>query len=299
MNKFLAVVRGLAFVVTALAVADVVGIAVSRRLSSPDAAFLPEASARANAPRPVNTNSLVRPVTARNLFGADLGQGKEPVGPVTPIAESLPDCQIGRRYTLVGTFVGGRGGAVSQAILEEKGGEQILQRIADVLGDAGEILTIEPRRLVVDEAGRECEIRLDLGESGISARKPSTGVVTADTDDQAIRKDDNGYTLDQDFVQEQLSNLSELITNVRAVPNFRDGQTDGFRLFSIKRGSIFDKVGLRNGDVVRRINEYDLSQFENDPAVALQVFSELKNARDFQVTVFRNGQEDTVNYQIR
>ena len=100
-------------------------------------------------------------------------------------------------------------------------------------------------------------------------------------------------------VEDQLSNLSELITKVRAVPNFRDGETDGFRLFSIKRGSIFDKIGLRNGDVVRRINEYDLSQFENDPAVALQVFQELKNARDFEVTVFRNGSEENVAYQIR
>ena len=42
-------------------------------------------------------------------------------------------------------------------------------------------------------------------------------------------------------VDSALENMSQLFTQIRAVPHFEGGQSIGFRLFAIRRGSLFDK----------------------------------------------------------
>ena len=39
-------------------------------------------------------------------------------------------------------------------------------------------------------------------------------------------------------------------SRIRAVPHFEGGQSTGFRLFAIRQGSLFDKIGLKNGDIL-------------------------------------------------
>ena len=41
-----------------------------------------------------------------------------------------------------------------------------------------------------------------------------------------------------------------LLTQARAVPYFKQGKSVGLRLFAIKAGSLFEKIGLKNGDKV-------------------------------------------------
>ncbi|HBI22643.1 MAG TPA: hypothetical protein DDX84_00140, partial [Nitrospiraceae bacterium] len=78
-------------------------------------------------------------------------------------------------------------------------------------------------------------------------------------------------------------------------PNFSGGAADGFRIFSIVPNSLFEKVGLRNGDIIHNINGVELK----DPEKAFQVYQLLKDSDRFVVDLIRAGQKMTLNYEIR
>ncbi len=100
---------------------------------------------------------------------------------------------------------------------------------------------------------------------------------------------------DRAEVDSALENMNQLFTQIRAVPHFEGGQSTGFRLFAIRQDSLFDRIGLKNGDIISRINGQDL----NDPARALAIFQELRNEREITVEVTRNKEPLTLGYQLR
>ncbi len=81
----------------------------------------------------------------------------------------------------------------------------------------------------------------------------------------------------------------------RIVPSFKNGQANGFKLFSIRPDSLYSKIGIQNGDVIQRINGYDM----NSPDKALEAYTKLRNAGALDLTVERNGQSTSYHYAIQ
>jgi len=92
-----------------------------------------------------------------------------------------------------------------------------------------------------------------------------------------------------------LENMSQLFTQIRAVPHFEGGQSIGFRLFAIRRGSLFDKIGLKNGDIITSINGSPM----NDPGKAMALLQEFKDASSIDVDAIRNQQPTKLHYSIQ
>jgi type II secretory pathway component PulC len=53
-----------------------------------------------------------------------------------------------------------------------------------------------------------------------------------------------------------------LWTRARLVPNFRDGQTVGFRLYAVRPGSLVARMGIANGDTLLAVNDQRLTSAE-------------------------------------
>ena len=106
---------------------------------------------------------------------------------------------------------------------------------------------------------------------------------------------ENEYQIDRSEVDNALENMSQLFTQIRAVPHFEGGKSTGFRLFAIRSGSLFDKIGLKNGDIIQRINGNEM----NDPSRALQLMQDLRNETDLAIDVTRNRQPLSLKYSIR
>lgn len=106
---------------------------------------------------------------------------------------------------------------------------------------------------------------------------------------------DTQFQLDRATVDQHLSNLSSLLTQARVVPHFNKGKPDGFRIFSIRPDSLFDQIGLKNGDVLRSINSLDITTTEE----ALQAFTQLRSANHLSLSLERDNSPLSLNYDIR
>ena len=103
------------------------------------------------------------------------------------------------------------------------------------------------------------------------------------------------YKVDRSELDKTLANLNEVATQARIVPSFRNGQPNGFKLFSIRPGSIYSKIGLQNGDVIQKINGFEM----NSPDRALEIYTRLRDATSLTIELQRRGGGMTVHYKIQ
>ncbi len=118
-------------------------------------------------------------------------------------------------------------------------------------------------------------------------------------DNRIIRVSETYYRIEKDAITEALSNLNDIVTQARLVPNFvpaEDGarQINGFRIFRIKPGSVFEKLGLRNGDVIQKINGVDMDSIEK----GFQLLQQLRYESQFEIQIKRGARELTLSYEI-
>ena len=91
-----------------------------------------------------------------------------------------------------------------------------------------------------------------------------------------------------------LQRLDVLGREARIVQNFSDGRTNGFKLFGIRRGGLFELMGLRNGDVVSGIDEHPLT----DPEAAMEIYGNIAERDRFSIQVHRRGEPRSFEYRI-
>ena len=103
------------------------------------------------------------------------------------------------------------------------------------------------------------------------------------------------YSIEQKEVDWALGNLDKLSREARVVPNFADGATNGFKVFSIRRNSALRKMGLKNNDVLTSVNGLDLSNTEK----ALEIYSKLQADKHFSLELLRNGEPMTLEYDVQ
>jgi hypothetical protein len=106
---------------------------------------------------------------------------------------------------------------------------------------------------------------------------------------------DTQWILDRASLPANTRDLKRILLQARIVPSVKQGRTVGFRITGISRGSIYEKIGLRNGDVLRRVNMQKL----DDPAKLFKLYQEMKNKRHISILLSRNGQNQTFDYDIR
>ena len=166
-------------------------------------------------------------------------------------------------------------------------GPSVLQSLApcNKLGDYGLIRRIEEWRVYYYNDKEKRFEYLAMSEENVLPVVPapikfSDSVPIGGEYGHSVRKTGkNSYEIDSADLDSALDNLAEISTQARALPAFKDGKSIGFRLINIKPGSVFEKIGLQNGNVITQINGYDL----NDPAKALELYQKLKTNEQFSI----------------
>lgn len=139
--------------------------------------------------------------------------------------------------------------------------------------------------------------RPGAGAPGAPAAAPEAPqAVPAPAADSVRRVGDDRWEVDAKEVEQLRSNMNAMMTQVRVVPNFGEGgQPDGFKVFAIRPGSLFARIGLQNGDVIRRINGIEIQA----PEQAMEAYQRLREETSIQIDVMRQNQSKSLSYTIR
>ncbi|MBL7214037.1 MAG: PDZ domain-containing protein [Desulfobacteraceae bacterium] len=225
-----------------------------------------------------------RVITGRNIFGAS---EKPPKGPkVKELGadeiEALAPTSL--NVSLLGTVTGNK--EIAFAVIEEKQKrKQGLYKRGDTVQNAT-IKKILRGKVVLRVGDRDEILTMEEAASGkIRRGGGSEGPVTTGAT----------ITLAKSDLEKSLKNLGQLLTQVRVRPRIKDGKPDGLQLARIKSGSIFSKLGLKNGDVVQKINGSPIKS----PDDVFSLYQRLKSGSHVSVDIIRKGETKTITYSFR
>jgi len=281
--------------------ASTVSTAIAAKLTpSPDVHLSPPPPPLAKEPRrPVSYYAAIH---TRDIFNSTKPEAEKPPEPPKPT-----ECKL----KLWGVVVHDDGS--SYCVIEDlTTHRQDLYRIGDQAPGCGAVKSVEWDRVILDRDGRDEILDLAQPQGGPPHPNPSVastipsgrgrdvggGAAPAGsqgTGNPHIQQlGENQYAVDRSEVDAALDNMSQLFTQIRAVPHFEGGKSTGFRLFAIRQNSIFDQLGLKNGDIIQSINGSEI----NDPSQALALFQQLRNERELNVNLLRNKDQQNLKISI-
>ncbi|UCF31755.1 MAG: hypothetical protein JSV26_04945 [bacterium] len=238
-------------------------------------------------------------IIGRNLFGSRI----DPVatGETTGDVEDVDLPETTLPLQLLGTVANARGEGSFAIIQDTTTREQQIYYPGDTVRDGVILVTVARNRVVLLRNGVE-EVLEKLVErvGGPPERRPVPRARPSRAAPEAaeitVRKvADNSYVMDRREVEGVLQDFNKLLTQIRVVPHFADGQPDGFKVFNIRPNSLFMKLGMVNGDIIKRVNGLEIT----GPEQALQVFQQLKDESNITIDIERFRKNLTLQYEVR
>lgn len=95
-------------------------------------------------------------------------------------------------------------------------------------------------------------------------------------------------------VEKAFENFTNVLNQARVVPYMVNGVAQGFQIRKIVPGSIYQRLGLRNSDIIKSVNGESLTTQDQ----ALRMISLFKNEREISLEIQRGSKPFTLNYII-
>ena len=91
------------------------------------------------------------------------------------------------------------------------------------------------------------------------------------------------------------TNIGAIRKNIGVAPYMAGGKLSGFRIRYVKKGSDFDKLGVKRGDIITAINGEQLNNFK----VPLEFFNNLDSITAATLTIKRGNEIKELEYEVR
>jgi general secretion pathway protein C len=256
------------------------------------ARLAPEPAAVPAAPRqaPPRARPARERIVDRNLFGSS------EVAEVVP-EQALEDEELEATalpLKLLGTAAS-PDAALAWAAIDDL--QLRKHRIVATGGEVGgaTVVRIERKRVVLRNGAKLEELSLEDRQTPgqVTAQRPTrperpSPVARRENLAARVRAvAENRFEVNSQDVQEAARNPAALFSEARILPRYEEGQMVGIQLNAIKEGSLFQEVGLQDGDTIIEFNGQSLGT----PADSAQFLQQLIDGQSFQVLV--RGEDGT------
>jgi len=228
--------------------------------------------------KPTASHAHYKPIVNRDLFGTlKIENQTEPALDI----EALKPTELNLK--LWGT-VANEGGRSAFAVIEElKTRKQSLYRAGDSIQNAT-VKAILREKVILSVGGKDEILTMAAAYSEkMPARRGQSRA--------AIQ---NNITLQRSFINDAIKNIGTLLGQVRIRPHFEGGEPAGLSMTGIKPNSIFSKMGLKSGDVLRGVDSQEIRSV-ND---VIGLYEKLKSSSKVTLEVKRRNKLRTITYRI-
>ena len=278
---------------------------------------------RPSAPTPISIERKRDPaiILRRNIFDSsrgDLTAEPLPESALGPDGEPLdewdptqPPPKCSGKLRLVGSVMNPRLPEWSfAAIAGASDGKTMLYREGSDV-DGSRVLAVYSSSVVMSSASGACQLLMfeeeegkavrptivpsrprSAAEEAVSAR--NAGLSDEELEDGIEKVSDTRFNIQRSLVDKVLANQGSLMKTARVIPHEENGRVAGVKLYGIRRNSLLGRLGVRNGDMLRTINGFDMTS----PDSALEAYTRLRTADGLTLAIKRQNKDMTIEYNI-
>lgn len=109
-----------------------------------------------------------------------------------------------------------------------------------------------------------------------------------------IKVNDDLVKIKRDFLNTYVTNVEKVWNNIAIKEIKKAGKIDGFKINKIAKNSVFEKIGLKQGDIIKAVNNNVLGSY----ADAFKVYNNINNTKYLNIEILRNNEMMELNYEI-
>jgi general secretion pathway protein C len=194
------------------------------------------------------------------------------------VEESLPRATLNLVLTGIAML-----GQRSFALISGQGKPETAYGVGEQIMPGVVLDAVEPDRAVIVRGG----VRESLPFKELGAGLPSK---TAPVGASALTTGPGGAVLDRQSVK-RLLQRPDFLSQALIVPN----AGGGFRVGQVQAGSLYERLGLRVGDVIRSVNGQPINNMEE----VMRLYQQFGSATEVNVEVLRSGTPQTLHVTLR
>jgi general secretion pathway protein C len=222
-----------------------------------------------------------RIISERNLFGTTT---KAVTEKQTAAAPAAPDVAL--LIDLKGTVAGGP--KYGFAVIEEKATrKQRLVKAGDLVAGAR---VIRIKRNAIDLLANDQERTLKMVETKEGPIVPSLPGVPAPPVPAVAPR--GATVMNRSEVDAGLQDMGSLLRQAQVRPYFEGGVPDGFLISNIRPGSLYQKMGVVDGDIIQEVNDRKIRTADD----VMGLLNTIKAGSSMSMTIKRRGSQETLNY---
>ena len=279
-------------------IALLAGITTGRLAAHLGKAFVPKGTPASAAPASAALRTEDLPFYAPILTGGLFGKataGSLTLITNTPAAVAVQAAPVTApaELMLLGTVVGSFRETFALVRHMTKQEERVF-RLGDMVFDAGRLVEVGKERAFIVINNKKVELLTPMTPpAAVAPTAPSPGTGSKGV---AVASSGAGsFIIDQRALNAALDNPAQAMSDARLLPSQKDGKVEGFRASEVKPNGLFTMIGIKNGDILLRLNDFPM----DSPDKALQSFIALKGQSRLKLDIIRDGQPQTFNYDIR
>lgn len=105
---------------------------------------------------------------------------------------------------------------------------------------------------------------------------------------------DNGALINRNYLNSYIMDMDKIWKNVSISEVKNADKIEGFRIDKISKDSVFNKIGLKEGDIIKSINNIPLNSY----AEAFKVYNNIGNTKYLNIEILRNNEIMEMSYEI-
>jgi general secretion pathway protein C len=110
-----------------------------------------------------------------------------------------------------------------------------------------------------------------------------------------IYNDGDTRVIQRSLIQEYTENPDKIWKNIGLYEVKSNGKLDGFKVRFVRRGSPFEKLGLKRGDIIKSINGEPIVDY----ATPMRMLRSADSIDDLSLTIERNHEEQELKYEVK
>lgn len=226
-------------------------------------------------------------IAERNLFGSSKEEPSS--APEDVSLEGIPLAKKSQGLKLVGTVVAVEPEENLAFIETRRSRRQEAYREGDRVDDA--LIKRILRNNVIINSGEQDEVLTMEPEENSQEPPPPRPAVRRQ---QPAARPGGTIRLDRNEIESSLTDLNDLMQQARVRPYLEGKEPAGFVVSNIKPGSIFARMGLRNGDIIKGINEQTIT----GPDQAIDLYESLVEGGEIALEIKRGRRDQELRYEI-